>query len=97
MAKAFDKKWNPPSRFKTLGTPEERNRRLENDLNRAYGDDAWRALQQQRQPSPAPLAPPAPASPPVAEPKEKCDVLAVPMVCFNGIWGLDWDAARPAS
>jgi hypothetical protein len=43
-AEAWDKKWNPPSRFKTIGTPEERRRQMESDLERAYGENsAFRA------------------------------------------------------
>ena len=37
LSKAYDKKWHPPSRFKTIGTPEERQRQVEQDLDRIYG------------------------------------------------------------
>ena len=42
-ALALEKKLNPPSRFKTYGTPEEHRRQLESDLERAYGDAAMAA------------------------------------------------------
>jgi hypothetical protein len=34
------KKLNPPSRFKTIGMPEQHRRQMEEDLKRAYGDDS---------------------------------------------------------
>jgi hypothetical protein len=40
LAKACHKKLNPPSRFKTIGTPEDRRRQFESDLARVYGDDS---------------------------------------------------------
>jgi hypothetical protein len=106
MAEAFEKKWNPPARFKTIGTPEEHRRQVEHDLQRAYGDGSPLA----RPPTPQP-APAAPATPPGnslaqtaqqnssrgsgPQPRPKRDVIAVPLVRHaNGLLGLDWDAVR---
>jgi len=58
------KRLNPPSRFKTLGTPEQRRRQFEEDLQRAYGDHSPAA--QQKGVSPAACAPSPPPASPVA-------------------------------
>jgi len=39
-AKAWEKKRNPPSRFKTIGTPEACRRQMESDLKRIYGENS---------------------------------------------------------
>ncbi len=98
------KKLNPPSRFKTLCTPEELARRFDEDLQRAYGPQSPLAPH-----TPTPGAAPAVASSPSspgpgsqpstlnAQPIPKRDVMAVPLVRSpNGLWTLDWRAARPA-
>ncbi len=62
LSKAYDKKWHPPSRFKTLCTPEEFRRRLEADLDRAYGDHSPFGQPQAIQ-SPLPAVSPHPVPP----------------------------------
>jgi hypothetical protein len=105
MRKASDKAWNPPSRFKLFGTPEERERRCREDLERIYGDkavaDQQAAVQTQAPACPAPSPPPTPIPRPAApepQPKVKCDVMAVPLVYSpEGFLTLDWSKARPAT
>ena len=105
------RKLNPPSRFKTLGTPEERRRQLEQDLERTYGDHSPFARHHHTSVAPPagsspPASPPAAVAPPSPDsqpstinphPIPKCDVMAVPLVRSpNGTLTLDWSAARPA-
>jgi len=106
------KKLNPPSRFKTLATPEELRRQMEADLQRAYGNEP--PLARNEAIGAAPAAPPSPPAAAVApptpssasgsqtstlnpQPIPKCDVVAVPLVRSpNGTLILDWSASRPA-
>jgi hypothetical protein len=101
LSKAWDKKWNPPSRFKTIGTPEERRRQMEADLEKAYGENSPSVRVQATGPPAAPAPRPAPAPPPASGPPcpqpLKCDTVAVPLVRLaNGLLSLDWSRARPA-
>jgi hypothetical protein len=57
------RKLNPPSHFKTLGTPEELRRQMEADLQRAYGDQSPSARHHHIS-----AAPPAASSPPTQPP-----------------------------
>jgi hypothetical protein len=105
LSKAYDKKWHPPCHFKTLGTPEERDRRMREDLDRAYGEhspfvraQAIRAAapsaSSQVSPPPAPVG--APLTPPAPQPRPACDVISVPLARLpNGILRCDWSKARP--
>ena len=101
---AEEKKSNPPSRFKTLGTEEERERQWREDLERGYGEKAVAARKAaareqaaSRPRSPVPSVPSPQPTSPSSVPKPKCDVTAVPLVRLpNGMWGLDWSKTRPA-
>jgi hypothetical protein len=82
------------------------------DLERAYGDAAWKRMgEQQFAASPVPTDPaqcvesprnqaPPPPPPPLSSPpasKQKADVMAVPLVRDeHGFLTLDWTQARPA-
>ena len=109
VVERLQKKLNRPSRFKTIGTPEEHRRRMEEDLKRAYGDDSpFRSAVGSPAAASAPsspfASPPAPQSAPGSQasslnpqPAPKCDVMAVPLVSSpNGLLTLDWRRARPA-
>jgi hypothetical protein len=106
LSKAYDKKWHPPSRFKTLGTQEERDRRMLEDLERAYGENSPFIREQKTRttasPSSSPVSPPLvppdpPLAAPVPQPRPQCDVLSVPLVRLpNGLLSCDWSRARPA-
>jgi hypothetical protein len=98
LALKYEKRRNPPTRFKTLGTAEERQRKAEEDLKRAYGDCAFapaaRPEAGKTSRSPADKGAPVPPAPP----PQKADVMAVPLAkVANGCWRLDWSRARPAT
>lgn len=103
---ADEKKRQSASRFKTLGAPEENRRRAEEDLRRAYGNGSPFVREQASAPVAAPtppaslpaqaLAPPSPPPPPPPA-RDKCDVMAVPLVRLSsGLMACDWSRARPA-
>ena len=103
ISTAYEKKWNPPSRFKTLMTTEEAEAKWKSDIERAYGADARAARDLKTEASTSARASPAP--PPSAEPPAvpatppeiKHDVMAVPLVRLpSGICCLDWSGAHPA-
>lgn len=111
LSKAYDKKWHPPSRFKTLCSSEELERRTREDLERAYGDNSpfVRApTARAAAPSASGLAsePPPPAktaaggalvAAPAPQSGPKADVTSVPIVRLpNGLLTCDWTRARPA-
>ena len=102
LRNADEKERQSTSRFKTLGTPEENHRRAEEDLRRAYGNGSPSARAQASAPVAAPtppaqaLAPPPPPPPPPPA-RDKCDVMAVPLVHLpSGLMACDWSRARPA-
>ena len=99
LSKAYDKKWHPPSRFKTLGTREERERRMQEDLERAYGENSPFVREQTTGTTASPIS--IPLTPPPAAPapqlRPKCDVVSVPLIRLpNGLLSCDWSRARPA-
>ena len=110
ISSAYEKKWNPPSRFKTLMTAEEAEAKWKSDIERAYGADACAARTLATQPSTSARASPLPetgaqasatkpqlAVAPAARQEIKHDVIAVPLVRLpSGICSLDWSNARPA-
>jgi hypothetical protein len=102
LSQAWDRKWNPPSRFKTIGIPEEHRRQMDADLARAYGENSPFPRTQAAQPPAAPPPPPTPAPPSAPEPARpepppRCDVVAIPLVRLpNGLLSLDWSRAYPA-
>ncbi len=111
MKEAYERKWNPkPKRWEPLLTADEAQRKLQADLERAYGD---RLPSENNPPPPAVPAPvnpptahhpppdaphiPGPASTPAPLERPKCDVVAVPLVRLpNGFLVCDWSRARPA-
>jgi len=102
---AEEKERQSTSRFKTFGTPEENHRRFEQDIRRAYGNPSPSAGEQAGSPAAVltpPASPPAqarvPPSPPPTRPaRDKCDVMAVPLVRLpSGLMVCDWSRARPA-
>lgn len=111
LSKAYDKRWHPPSRFKTLCSAEELERRTREDLGRAYGDNSpfvrAQAIRAAAPSASSPVSEPpspaatAPGGPPLAapapQPGPKCDVMSVPIVRLpNGLLSCDWTQARPA-
>jgi hypothetical protein len=102
-ASAWDDKWNPPSRVKSIGTQEERRRQMEADLERAYGENSPVVRARDVSPSVALALPPALVTsgtpePPRPQPPPKCDAMTVPLVRLpSGLLSLDWSRARPAS
>ena len=110
LSKAYDKKWHPQSSSKTLGTPEERERRMQEDLERAYGENSSfvraQAIRATAPPTSSQLSsrPPmdahvpagVPLVAPVTQPCSKSDVISVPLVRLpNGLLSCDWGRARP--
>ena len=107
LSKAYDKKWHPPSRFKTIGTQEERDRRMLEDLDRAYGENSPFVREQTSRttasgrvpllPAPAERVPPGPPLvTPKPQPPPKSDVVSIPLIRLpNGLLGCDWNKARP--
>ena len=102
---AEEKERQSTSRFKTFGTPEENYRRFEQDIRRAYGNHSPSAGEQAGSPVAArspPASPPAqarvpPPPPPTRPARDKCDVMAVPLVRLpSGLMVCDWSRARPA-
>jgi hypothetical protein len=99
LIKFQEKRNRQNRRFKALLSPEESERRLKENLERAYGDRAWAAMKNARPvalpiaAAPVHQAPPAPTPPP--KPIPKADITAVPLVRLpNGLLGLDYNAAR---
>src|SRR4026208_2519433 len=80
-AQRYEKKWNPPSRFKTIGTREERDRRMLEDLERSYGEKSPAARELEKAaaalaaPAAAPVTPAVPNAQPQTpdpQPPKKC-------------------------
>ena len=101
---AEEKERQSTSRFKTLGTLEENHRRFEQDIRRAYGNHSPSAGEKAGSPVAAPCPPASPPAqarvppPPPARPaRDKCDVMAVPLVRLpSSLMVCDWSRARPA-
>jgi hypothetical protein len=109
MSEAYDKRYNPPSRFKTLLSPEESYRKFQENLKRAYGEGSVGARHIAEQAAgkakastlPVPVNQPSTDSfqhiaDPPNPPKSKPDVIAVPLMYSpEGLLCYDWDNARP--